>query len=69
MTKLDVAQTWIVEIFGTIIFLFAAINFIAPMVGQSAYVDITFSFIGLTVGLVLMGKRAIAEHLKNVIGR
>jgi hypothetical protein len=66
ITKLDVAQNWIVELIGTAIFLLSACNIILPMIGQSAYVDFTLSLIGIMLGLVLMGKRVIAEKLGNI---
>ena len=65
MTELDKAQNWIVEIFGTVIFILAAINISSLMAGQPAYVDTTTSIIGVIVGLVLMGKKSIANALGN----
>ena len=67
ITKLDVAQNWIVELIGTLIFLSSAGNIIFPMISQSAYVDFTPpSLIGIVVGLVLMGGRVTAENLRNI---
>ena len=66
MTKLDDAQNWIVEIIGTIIFILSALNFILPMIGQPAYIDTTTSTIGFFVGLVFMGKKALANVLGNL---
>ena len=65
MTELDKAQNWIVEIFGTVIFILAAINISSLMAGQPAYVDTTTSIIGVIVGSVLMGKKSIANALGN----
>lgn len=67
MTILDDAQSWIVEIIGTIIFLLSAGNFILPMVGQQAHVDVAISVFGIIVGLILMGKKALAKALKLVL--
>lgn len=58
-----------VEIIGTIILLLASGNFILPMIGLSAYVDVTYSFPGIILGLVLIGKRAIAETLRKIFGK
>ena len=67
ITKLDVAQNWIVELIGTLIFLSSAGTIIFPMISQSAYVDFTpLSLIWMVVGLVLMGRRVTAENLRNI---
>ena len=66
MTLLDIAQKWMVEIAGTIIFLLSAVNFILLLIGQQAYAGITISFLGLIVGLLFMGYKKLPEALTRL---
>ena len=69
MTLLDVAQEWIIEIAGTIIFILAVINIGLHLTTGNVSLDIGWSIALCILGLLLMGKKALAFAIKQIFSR
>jgi len=68
MTFLDVIQEWIVEIIGTIIFIFSGLSFVRIEIFEGSLLAFSTSIVGIILGLILMGHKKLAEKVTSLVG-
>lgn len=61
------AQHWLIEVFGTVIFIVSGIMFLIGLFTGTFTPNWYVDLIGLIVGLYLMGYRAIPDKIKSLI--